>query len=137
MNVRVEDGRIQYGLGGNFLVRARRHFVEEGILTVVVDAPSDQQPNFFQRFRETPRYGEDVKGVVDAVSGKFGALDWTFIGTSEGSVSAVHAAWMLPADARRVVLTASVLSPSQRGRGIEVSDVRPVQIPILLVHHRN
>lgn len=137
MNLRVEDGRILYGLGGNFLVRARRHFIEDGVLTVVVDAPSDQQPNFYQGFRETPRYGEDVKGVVDAVSGKFGALDWTFIGTSEGSVSAVHAARMLPADARRVVLTASVVSPSQRGRGIEVSDVRQVKIPILWVHHRN
>ena len=137
MNLRVEDGRIQYGLGGNFLVRARRHFIEDGILTVVVDAPSDQQPNFFQGFRETPRYGEDVKGVVDAVSRKFGALDWTFIGTSEGSVSAAHAGRMLPADAKRVVLTSSVVSPSQRGRGVEVSDIRQIKIPLLWVHHRD
>ena len=41
MNLRVEDGQIRYGLSGNFLVRARRHFVEDGILIVVFDAPSD------------------------------------------------------------------------------------------------
>ena len=137
MNLRVEGGQIQYGLGGNFLVRARRHFIEDGFLTAVIDAPSDQQNGFPQSFRETPRYGEDVKAALDAVSKKFGALDWTFIGTSEGSVSAAHAARMLPSDAKRVVLTASVVSPSGRGRGVEVTDVRQIKIPVLWVHHRN
>jgi hypothetical protein len=137
MNLRVEDGVIKFGLGGNFLVRARRHFIEDGTMTVVVDAPSDQQGAFYQAFRETPRYAEDVKGVLDAVSGKFGTLDWTFIGTSEGSVSAAHAARMLPSEARRVVLTASVVAPSRRGRGLEVDDVRRIAIPVLWVHHRD
>jgi hypothetical protein len=137
MNLRVEDGTIQYGLGGNFLVRARRHFIEDGILTVVFDAPSDQQNGFPQAYRETPRYGEDIKAAIDAVSKKFGALDWTFIGTSEGSVSAAHAARMLPSDAKRVALTASVVSPSGRGRGLAVADVRPINIPVLWVHNRD
>ena len=137
INLRVEGGTIQYGLGGNFLVRARRHFIEDGILTVVVDAPSDQQNGFPQAYRETPRYGEDVKAALDAVAKKFGALDWTFIGTSEGSVSAGHAARMLPSEAKRVALTASVVSPSRRGRGLEVADVRQIKIPVLWVHHRH
>lgn len=136
MNLRVEGGTIQYGLGGNFLVRARRHFIEEGILTVLVDAPSDQQIDFFQAYRETPRYGEDVKAAIDAVTKKFGSLDWTFVGHSEGSVSAAHAARMLPAEAKRVALTASVVSPSKRGRGVGLGDVKQIKIPVLWVHNR-
>ena len=137
MNLRVEDGEIRFGLRGNFLVRARRHFIEDGFMTVVIDAPSDQQGSFYQAFRETPRYGEDVKGVLDTVSKRFGALDWTFIGTSEGSVSAAHAARMLPSEAKRVVLTSSVVAPSRRGRGVEVADINAIRIPVLWVHNRN
>jgi len=137
INLRIEGGEIQNDQRGGFLIRARRHFLEDGFLTVVIDAPSDQQPNFWQAFRESPRYGEDVKGVVEAVSRKFGELDWTFAGHSEGSVSAVHAARMLPSDVKRVVLTASVVTPSARGRGVEVSHVQQVRIPVLWVHHRN
>lgn len=137
MNLRVEGGAIHYGLGGNFLVRARRHFIEDGILTVVIDAPSDHQLNFWHSYRASDRYGEDVKAVVDAVSKKFGGLDWTFIGHSEGSVSAVHAARMVSPPAKRVALTASLVTPSFPGPGVRVSDVRQVGIPVLWVHHRD
>jgi len=135
MDVRVEDGQVQYGQRGNFLIRARRHFLAEGYLTAAIDAPSDQAPYFHQSFRETPRYGEDVSALIEAISRKYGALDWTFIGTSEGSVSAVHAARMVP-HAKRVVLTSSVVFPGPRGRGVEASQVKQVKIPVLWVHHR-
>ena len=137
INLRAEDGEIRFGLRGNFLIRARRLFLEEGYLTVVVDAPSDQQINFWHSYRASERYGEDVKAVIEAVSGKFGALDWTFIGTSEGSVSAAHAARMLPSHARRAVLTSSLVMPSSQGAGLRVSDIQGITIPLLWVHHRN
>lgn len=137
MNLRMEDGRIRFDLAGNFLVRARRHFLENGYLTVVIDAPSDQAPNFWPAFRETPRYGEDIKSVIETVSKKYGPLDWTFIGTSEGSISAVHAARMLPTEARRIVLTSSVVTHNKRGRGMSASDVAKVGVPVLWVHHRD
>jgi pimeloyl-ACP methyl ester carboxylesterase len=137
MNLRVEGSAIRFGLGGNFLVRARRHFIEDGFLTVVIDAPSDNQVNFWHSYRASDRYGDDVRAVVDAVSKKFGALDWTCIGTSEGSVSAVHAARMVSPPAKRVALTASLVTPSFAGPGVRVSDVRQVDIPVLWVHHRN
>jgi pimeloyl-ACP methyl ester carboxylesterase len=136
IELRVEDGQIQHGMRGNFLVRARRHFLDQGYLTAVIDAPSDQQPNFHQSHRETPRYGEEVRAIIEAVSKKYGALDWTFIGTSEGSVSAVHAARMAAPPAKRVVLTSSVVFPGPRGRGVEAGQVKQVTIPVLWVHHR-
>jgi hypothetical protein len=137
INLRVEDGQIRNDQRGGFLIRARRFFLADGFLTVVVDAPSDQQTNFFPEFRETPRYGEDVKGVIEAVTKKYGPLDWTFVGHSEGSVSAAHAARMLPADAKRVALTASVVTSNPRGRGLTAADIAQIKVPVLWVHHRN
>jgi predicted alpha/beta hydrolase family esterase len=137
INLRVEGGQIHNDQRGGFLIRARRFFLADGFLTVVIDAPSDQQTNFFPEFRETPRYGEDIKGLIEAVTRKFGPLDWTFVGHSEGSVSAAHAARMLPADAKRVVLTASVVTSNPRGRGLTAADVAQIKVPVLWVHHRN
>jgi hypothetical protein len=137
MNLRMEDGQIQFGLRGNFLTRARRFFLEEGYLTAVIDAPSDNQVNFWHSYRASERYGEDVKAVIEAVSKKYGALDWTFVGTSEGSVSAAHAARMLPSHAKRVALTSSVVMPGSQGPGLRVSDIKQITIPVLWVHHRN
>lgn len=137
INLRTEGGQTQNDQRGGFLIRARRFFLEDGFLTVVIDAPSDQQPNFSPDFRETPRYGGDIKGVIEAVSGRYGPLDWTFVGHSEGSVSAAHAARMLPADGKRVVLTASVVTRSPRGRNLGAADVAQIKIPVLWVHHRN
>jgi len=137
INLRIEDGGVRTDQNGNFLIRARRFFLEEGFLTVVIDAPSDQQPNFWPEFRETSRYGEDVKAVIEAVTKKFGPLDWTFAGHSEGSVSAAHAARMLPSDAKRVALTSSIVAPNPRGRGLRASDIAQVGVPVLWVHHRN
>lgn len=137
INLRVEGGEIQNDQRGGFLIRARRFFLEDGFLTVVIDAPSDQQPNFWPEFRETPRYGEDVKAVIEAIGKKYGPLDWTFAGHSEGSVSAAHAARMLPSDAKRVALTASVVIPNPRGRGLSASDIARIKVPVMWVHHRN
>ncbi len=137
INLRAEGAAIRSDQNGGFLMRARRFFLEDGFLTVVLDAPSDQQPNFPPAFRETPRYGEDVKAVIEAVTKKFGPLDWTFVGYSEGSVSAAHAARMLASDAKRVALTASIVASNPRGRGLSASDVSQIGVPVLWVHHRN
>ncbi len=137
IGLKVEDGEIRFSQRGNFLIRARRFFLENGYLTVVVDASSDNQVTFWHSYRASGRYGEDVKAVVEAVSKKYGALDWTFIGTSEGSVSAAHAARMLPSHAKRAVLTSSLVVPAAQGPGLQVSDIRQITIPVLWVHNRN
>ena len=81
VKLQMQNGQIVIGdLRGNFLVRARRHFLEPGFLTVVVDAPSDYLVGIFRHeFRALPRYGEDVRAVVDAVAKRYGQLDWTFV----------------------------------------------------------
>ncbi|HTF13148.1 MAG TPA: alpha/beta hydrolase [Burkholderiales bacterium] len=134
----VENGEIKFGdLRGNFLVRARRHFLEDGFMTVVVDAPSDRQFGLFRHeFRASARYGEDIRGVVEAVSKRYGELDWTFAGHSEGAVGAAHAARMAAPRVKRVVLAAALTSPNFQGPGLRLPDVKALTVPVLWVHHR-
>jgi hypothetical protein len=135
MRLREEDGKLRFELGGNFLVRSRRQWLDEETLVAVVDAPSDQWGTFRQSFRETPRYGADVAALMTEISGRFGVQDWTFVGTSEGSVSAYHAGRMNPAIARRVILTASVARASRNGPGLSALQSGDLKSALLWVHH--
>jgi hypothetical protein len=137
MKIREENGRPKFELQGNFLVRSRGHWLDEQTLVVVVDAPSDQWATFYQKFRESPRYGADVEALLKEIGRRFGVEDWTFVGTSEGSVSALHAARMNPLLARRTILTASMFQSTRNGAGL--SAVKPDELSpqLLFVHHEN
>ena len=118
IKLRQEDGALKFEMRGNFLVRSRRHWLDDETLVMVVDAPSDQWASFYQEFRARPRYGADVGALVAEASRKHGVKDWTFVGTSEGSVSAFHAARMNPELTRRVILTASMFVAGKNGPGL-------------------
>ncbi|MSQ52336.1 MAG: hypothetical protein EXR28_10635 [Betaproteobacteria bacterium] len=138
IKLREEAGAIQFEQRGNFLIRSRRHWLDDETLTLVADAPSDQWMAFGQRFRESPRYGADIAALVNEAARRFGVSDWTFIGTSEGSVTAYHAARLNPGLAHRVILTASLFLPSHGGPGLYgVSDWRKPPAPLLWVHHQD
>lgn len=135
MKLRSDAGQIKFELGGNFLVRSRRHWLQPGILVVVVDAPSDQWSSFQQVFRESTRYGADVAALLEAVAGKYAVKDWTFVGTSEGTVSAFHAARMNPQLARRLILTASMFLASANGPALSGVKWSDLGAELLWVHH--
>jgi len=137
MRLREENGQPRFELRGNFLVRSRSHWLDDDTLVVVVDAPSDQWASFYQAFRETPRYGADVAALLNEVARRFGVEDWTFVGTSEGSISAFHAARMNPGLARRVILTSSLSAPSRNGPGLSRVSWDGLPAPLLWVHHEN
>jgi predicted esterase len=137
MKLREENGQLRIQLGGNFLVRSRRHWLDDDTLVIVVDAPSDQWATFSQGFRESPRYGADVAALLNEVARRFGVEDWTFVGTSEGSISAFHAARVNPALARRVILTSSLFQPSRNGPSLSGVSWDGPPMPLLWVHHEN
>ncbi|MBL8379446.1 MAG: hypothetical protein JNM79_16375 [Burkholderiales bacterium] len=137
MRLREEGGRPAFDLRGNFLVRSRRHWLDEETLVVVLDAPSDQWTNFRQIFREDPRYGADVAALLAEVGRRYRVEDWTFVGTSEGSVSAFHAARMNPQLARRTILTASLFLPSRNGPGLSSVAWAELSSELLWVHHED
>jgi pimeloyl-ACP methyl ester carboxylesterase len=133
--MRIEG--TSYQMRGNFLVRSRRHWLDRQTLVLVLDAPSDQWATFSQDFRATPRYGADVAALLTEASKKYGVADWTFVGTSEGSVSAFHAARMNPQLARRLILTSSVWGPTRNGNGLSDADWSALKAPLLWVHHQD
>jgi hypothetical protein len=135
LKLREENGQPQYDLRGNFLVRARRHWLDDETLVAVLDAPSDQWATFSQDFRATARYGADVAAVLNEVSRGAGVGEWTFVGTSEGSISAFYAARMNPQLARRVILTSSVWGPIRSGPGLSNAKFAELASPLLWVHH--
>ena len=135
MKLADDGGQPKFELRGNFLVRSRRHWLDDETLVLVVDAPSDQWASFSQQFRASPRYGADVEALLKETSQRYTVENWTFVGTSEGSVSAFHAARMNPLLARRTILTASLFQPTRNGPGL--SSVAWTELPgeLLWVHH--
>lgn len=137
LRLREADGQPRFDLRGNFLVRSSRHWLDEETLVVVVDAPSDQWAAFSQRFRESPRYGADVAALLAAIGQRNRVDNWTFVGTSEGSVSAFHAARMNPLLARRTILTASLFLATRLGPGLSGINIGDLPGDLLWVHHEN
>ena len=137
MKLREEAGRIRFDLGGNFLIRSRRHWLDEETLVISVDAPSDQWATFRQQFRQTRRYGADVAALLAEASHRYGIKDWTLVGTSEGTVSAFHTARMNPAIVTRLILSSSTFVSSGNGPGISGVDWKEIQAKLLWVHHEN
>ncbi len=137
IKLREEDGALRFDLRGNFLVRSRRQWLDDDILVAVIDAPSDQWAAFSQQWRETPRYGADIAALVNDISARYKVADWTFVGTSEGSISSFHAARMNPSLAKRLIQTASVFSPSRNGPGLSGIELAALPAATLWVHHED
>jgi len=135
LRLREVDGRVRNDMNGNFLIRSRDHWLDDETLIVAVDAPSDQWVNFWHTFRESERYGKDVEVLLAEVGRRYPVEQWTFVGTSEGSVSAFHAARMNPGLAGRIILTASLFVPNQAGRALSGADFTQIKAPLLWVHH--
>lgn len=135
MKLREEGGQPRFELGGNFLIRSRRHWLDEETLVIAVDAPSDQWTSFSQQFRQDPRYGADVAALLAEAGRRYALADWTLVGTSEGTVSAFHVARMNPGLARRLILSSSLFLSSGNGPGLSGVDWAGVAAPLLWVHH--
>jgi pimeloyl-ACP methyl ester carboxylesterase len=130
------DGNFK-ALGGNFLVRMRQQFVDNGLAVAIVDAPSDRQaPPFLDGFRQTPDHVADVKAVIAWLRQKANVPVW-LIGTSRGTQSAAFIATQLPRSnggPDGLVLTSSILI-DKKGRPVPMMPLQNVAIPVLVVHH--
>lgn len=126
-----------FGWGeSNFLVRTRQLFAEQGLLTIVVDAPSDRQkPPYLGRFRQTPEHVADIKAVIAWVRQQANVPVW-LVGTSRGTQSAAFSATQLsePDAPDGLVLTSTMLSDDV-GRPVPAMPLDRVKIPVLVVHH--
>ncbi len=120
-------------LGGNFLVRNRQRFADEGLLVAVVDAPSDYARG--PDFRTTAGHVEDMKAVIAELRTIADVPVW-LVGTSRGTMSAANVAARLTAAAGAdgLVLTSTILTGGRES----IYDVKlsAIRVPTLVVHHR-
>lgn len=131
------NGSLGWG-EGNFLVRTRELFAQQGLAVALVDAPSDRQSApFLGGFRQTPEHVADLRAVIAWLRDKAGVPVW-LVGTSRGTQSAAWAATQLPrADGGPdgLVLTSTILS-DPRGRPVPAMPLERVAVPVLVVHHQ-
>ena len=121
---------------GNFLVRTRQMFADQGLYVVVLDAPSDRQTSpFLQGFRQRPEHAADVKAVI-AWLRETVKLPVLLIGTSRGTQSVGYVATELSgAEAPDgIVLTSTILS-DDKGRPVPDMPLGKIRVPVLVVHH--
>ena len=131
-----QNGSFKWG-EGNFLVRSRQLFADKGLMTVVVDAPSDRQrAPFLNGFRQTAEHVADLQATIAWLKTTAKVPVW-LVGTSRGTQSAAYAATVLQgADAPDgVVLTATILSDDKQ-RPVTAMPLEKVQVPVLVVHHQ-
>jgi alpha/beta superfamily hydrolase len=127
-----------FGRKGNFVVRSRALFAENGIAVAVVDAPSDRSS--LAGFRQTREHVEDVRAVIAWLRKEVGVPVW-LVGTSRGTQSAGYVATQLArgeGGADGVVLTSTVMAQSRNMRETTVPDMalQRVAVPVLVVHHK-
>jgi dienelactone hydrolase len=134
----LEDGGRIPKLAGNFLIRSRQLFVEQGLTTVLIDAPSDRQsPPYLSGNRQTAEHVSDVKTVITWLRQQAKIPVW-LVGTSRGTQSAAWVATRLPpaeGGPDGIVLTATVLS-DPRSRAVPDMALDRIRIPVLVAHHR-
>ena len=130
------NGSFKWG-EGNFLVRSRQLFADKGLMTVVVDAPSDRQrAPFLNGFRQTAEHVADLQATIAWLKTTAKVPVW-LVGTSRGTQSAAYAATVLQgADAPDgVVLTATILADDKQ-RPVPAMPLEQIKVPVLVVHHQ-
>jgi pimeloyl-ACP methyl ester carboxylesterase len=131
--------------GGNFLPRAREHFLRRDLFVALVNPPSDHAEGY-GTFRTTAAHAEDIAAVVADVRRRVNGAPVWLVGTSRGTISVVNVAARL-ADGRGgdgIVLTSSVTRPAT-GRNappgneqtVYAADLGAIRVPALVVHHRH
>ncbi len=128
-------GALKWG-EGNFLVRTRQLFADQGLFVVVIDAPSDRQtPPFLQGFRQTAEHTADIKAVIAWLREAAKVPVW-LVGTSRGTQSVGYVTTELSGTEGPdgIVLTSSILSDN-KGRPVPAMPLDKVRVPVLVVHH--
>lgn len=129
------DGSFGWGKG-NFLIRSRQLFVDQGLLTVVIDAPSDRQsPPFLAGYRQGPEHAADVQAVIAWVRQQAGLPVW-LVGTSRGTQSIVAVATRLSrADGPDGLVLTSTILTDPKAPSVPAMALEKLSIPVLVAHH--
>jgi hypothetical protein len=115
-----------------------REFREQGLLTAIVDVPSDQPYGMIggDRFRRSEEHVEDVKKIIDFVYQKW-PIPIYLIGHSAGTTSVAYLATVLK-DHRigGIILTGALGDLGPRVVSLATLPLPDITYPTLFVHHK-
>jgi hypothetical protein len=120
---------------GNFLVRSRGLFVQQGFTVAVLDVPSDQTSGM-HAFRLSPEHRTDIAAVIAYLRQQAAVPVW-LVGTSMGTISAANGARLTSGGPDGIVLTSSILRPSEMLNGSVYDAASGVKVPTLFVHNKD
>lgn len=136
------DGHIKLGsdgvplAGGNFLVRTRDAWVQQGMAVAIPDVP-DNQRNLFNH-RTTDDYAADIRTITAYVRTQTKAPIW-LVGTSQGTNAAVGgASRMTKGEIAGVVLTSSLTRQGGKPELKETvfqANLAAINVPVLILSH--
>jgi len=131
----TENGE-QTSLNGNFLARSRDLFVQEGLVAVLVDVPTDINPQSSNSYRTSADQAQDAAMVMDFVRKQW-HVPVVLVGTSRGTISAANTAARLErGNADALVLTSSVTQNNKKASGtVYNADLGRIAIPVLIFHN--
>lgn len=119
------------GLKGNFLIRVRNAFAQQGVNVAAIDRPSDRA-TADKPYRASAEAATDLAAVIAFLKQKSPVPVW-LAGTSNGSISAANGAARLgPAQVSGLVLTSSVWEG-----GMQQVPLASIAVPTLVVHNRD
>ncbi len=128
-HIKVTDGKV--ALSKNFIARTAELYAEAGLISVLMDAPSDSIKGMSDTFRISDDHAKDVSAILDAFAVKRVFL----VANSRGTLSAMALASRMAADARLkgVVLTGTI----QYKDYLETAHPELIKAPVLIVHHKD
>jgi hypothetical protein len=138
INARSEGGHVTFG-ARNFLPRSGAEFVRNGVLPVVMDAPSDQT-ELSESYRMGREQSVDARAVIGELKKRFPTLPIYLVGTSRGTISAAFIARDLAREVAGVVLTSTMFgssNPRRQAPTLRGFDYAEIQSRLLFVHHRD
>jgi hypothetical protein len=138
IRLRMEDGRPKFG-EQNFLPRSRREFVRNGILPVVMDAPSDQQGRvgMSDQYRWSKDQTEDARAVLAELKKRFPGLPVFIVSTSRSTLTAASLGRALGDEIAGTVLTSSMAAVGRGGySSLSGFNFGALKAPVLFAHHR-
>ncbi len=136
INLRNEGGQVKFSQG-NFLPRARREFMRNGILPVILDTPSDARQGVGDEYRTGTAQTTDARAVLAELRRRFPGVPVYLATTSRSTISGAHLGRELGAEIEGVILSSSMFaSPHGRWPVITGFDFGAIKSRLLFVHHR-
>ena len=123
--------------GAGLLVRSRQLLLDQGLLVVLVDVPSDRQlPPYLAQARQSDAQLADAQALIAWIRSNSALPVW-MLGFGEGTQSVVHAASQLEADQGPdglVLLSPVLVDPATRA--LPQMRLDQVRVPVLVAQHQ-